>query len=76
MAKFLYLTLTLGILIPLLAGIVVDLFVFLPFRLTPETGFVIHVSQVRTTTKKKKKKGSRGQTFVSLYRIGLLVLRI
>ncbi|CAO3628960.1 unnamed protein product [Mucor hiemalis] len=46
MFKFLYLSSTFGIVIPLLLGIAVDLFVFMPIRsFNAETGLVISISQ-------------------------------
>lgn len=42
-----------GIVIPLLFGITVDLFVFMPIRsFNAETGLVIYISQVSTVKKK------------------------
>ncbi|KAI8063657.1 uncharacterized protein B0P05DRAFT_555187 [Gilbertella persicaria] len=46
LAKFCYLSVTLGMWIPFLLGVAVDLFVFMPIRSSnTDTGLVIHVSQ-------------------------------
>lgn len=44
--KALYVSLAFGLIIPLLLGIAVDLYIFMPLRYSKTTALVVHISEV------------------------------